>query len=142
MIEYIEISGCSGSGKTFRKNIIETVFKTAGIFCIEGGYIYENVNNDRIFDGDYSEIANFRSHIENSKRTLYIIYVCSPVKCQQRIVHKGDFIDEAGHTQTDLNNINKKYKFLYQLVKDLPNVCLINTTEDLNFQKLSLIDEV
>lgn len=86
---------------------------------------------DELFNrtGNYDEIQKkFHEDVQKDSSTLYIICRASSEVCQKRILERGDSIEEEFHTLDDLNKYNNRFDILVDIVKDLPNVMVVDTT--------------
>ena len=87
---------------------------------------------DELFNrtGNYDEIQKkFYEDVQKDSSTLYIICRASSEVCQKRILERGDSIEEEFHTLDDLNKYNNRFDILVDIVKDLPNVMVVETTK-------------
>ena len=87
---------------------------------------------DELFNrtGNYDEIQKkFYEDVQKDSSTLYIICRASSEVCQKRILERGDSIEEEFHTLDDLNKYNNRFDILVDIVKDLPNVMVVDTTK-------------
>ena len=138
MIDRIVIDGNDGTGKSFRIEYLKKIFPD--IIFNDRGIFSEYTLNDNIFNSIDSttsiqlkkyEETKFFELIERDNTTLYIICDCSIEKCQERILNRGDSLDEEYHTKEDLNKYKERFLYLYNLVKGLSNVMLINTENNI-----------
>lgn len=86
---------------------------------------------DELFNrtGNYDEIQKkFHEDIQKDSSALYIICRASSEVCQKRILERGDSIEEEFHTLDDLNKYNNRFDILVDIVKDLSNVMVVDTT--------------
>ena len=130
MIEKIVIDGNDGTGKTTRLVQLKKMFpnlkyEDRGIFSkmtlVEGLFVEDDEN--------YSSLRQkFHEDIQNDSSTLYIICHASSEVCQKRILERGDSIEEEYHTLEDLNKYNARFDALVNIVKDLPNVMVVDTS--------------
>lgn len=138
MINKIVIDGNDGTGKSFRIEYLKKMFpnimiKDRGIFSeyTLNNNIFNCIDNITSIQLKKYEETKFFELIEKDNTTLYIICDCSIEKCQERISNRGDSLDEEYHTKDDLNKYKKRFLYLYNIVKGLHNVILINTEENI-----------
>ena len=130
MIKKIIFDGNDGTGKTTRLVQLKKLFpnieyKDRGIFSkmtLVDELFSENEERDELR-------KNFYDEIKKNSTTLYIICKATSEVCQKRILERGDSIDEEFHTLADLNKYNSRFDVLVDIVKDLPNVMVVDTSE-------------
>lgn len=129
MIEKIIIDGNDGTGKTTRLVQLKRMFPN--IKYEDRGIFSKMTLVDELFNrtGNYDEIQKkFYEDVQKDSSTLYIICRASSEVCQKRILERGDSIEEEFHTLDDLNKYNSRFDILVDIVKDLPNVMVVDTT--------------
>lgn len=129
MIEKIIIDGNDGTGKTTRLVQLKRIFPN--IKYEDRGIFSKMTLVDELFNktGNYDEIQKkFHEDVQKDSSTLYIICRASSEVCQKRILERGDSIEEEFHTLDDLNKYNNRFDILVDIVKDLPNVMVVDTT--------------
>lgn len=129
MIEKIIIDGNDGTGKTTRLVQLKRMFPN--IKYEDRGIFSKMTLVDELFNrtGNYDEIQKkFHEDVQKDSSTLYIICRASSEVCQKRILERGDSIEEEFHTLDDLNKYNNRFDILVDIVKDLPNVMVVDTT--------------
>lgn len=129
MIEKIIIDGNDGTGKTTRLVQLKRMFPN--IKYEDRGIFSKMTLVDELFNrtGNYDEIQKkFYEDVQKDSSTLYIICRASSEVCQKRILERGDSIEEEFHTLDDLNKYNNRFDILVDIVKDLPNVMVVDTT--------------
>lgn len=131
MINYIEVDGNDGTGKTTRIEYLKKIFPDIPI--LDRGEFSKATLNEDIFADSKNwkciiESRNFYNTIKYSDR-LYIIMDADPEVCQQRIIARGDRIDVPYHNMDDLIKYHDRFLHLVDLCKDLPNVIVINTND-------------
>lgn len=129
MIEKIIIDGNDGTGKTTRLVQLKRMFPN--IKYEDRGIFSKMTLVDELFNktGNYDEIQKkFHKDVQKDSSTLYIICRASSEVCQKRILERGDSIEEEFHTLDDLNKYNNRFDILVDIVKDLPNVMVVDTT--------------
>jgi len=130
MIEKIIIDGNDGTGKTTRLVQLKKMFPN--IKYEDRGIFSKMTLVDELFNrtGNYDEIQKkFHEDVQKDSSTLYIICRASSEVCQKRILERGDSIEEEFHTLDDLNKYNNRFDILVDIVKDLPNVMVVDTTK-------------
>ena len=130
MIEKIIIDGNDGTGKTTRLVQLKKMFPN--IKYEDRGIFSKMTLVDELFNrtGNYDEIQKkFYEDVQKDSSTLYIICRASSEVCQKRILERGDSIEEEFHTLDDLNKYNNRFDILVDIVKDLPNVIIVDTTK-------------
>ena len=130
MIEKIIIDGNDGTGKTTRLVQLKKMFPN--IKYEDRGIFSKMTLVDELFNrtGNYDEIQKkFHEDVQKDSSTLYIICRASSEVCQKRILERGDSIEEEFHTLDDLNKYNSRFDILVDIVKDLPNVMVVDTTK-------------
>ena len=130
MIEKIIIDGNDGTGKTTRLVQLKRMFPN--IKYEDRGIFSKMTLVDELFNrtGNYDEIQKkFHEDVQKDSSTLYIICRASSEVCQKRILERGDSIEEEFHTLDDLNKYNNRFDILVDIVKDLPNVMVVETTK-------------
>jgi len=130
MIEKIIIDGNDGTGKTTRLVQLKRMFPN--IKYEDRGIFSKMTLVDELFNrtGNYDEIQKkFYEDVQKDSSTLYIICRASSEVCQKRILERGDSIEEEFHTLDDLNKYNNRFDILVDIVKDLPNVMVVDTTK-------------
>jgi len=130
MIEKIIIDGNDGTGKTTRLVQLKKMFPN--IKYEDRGIFSKMTLVDELFNrtGNYDEIQKkFYEDVQKDSSTLYIICRASSEVCQKRILERGDSIEEEFHTLDDLNKYNNRFDILVDIVKDLPNVMVVDTTK-------------
>jgi len=130
MIEKIIIDGNDGTGKTTRLVQLKKMFPN--IKYEDRGIFSKMTLVDELFNrtGNYDEIQKkFYEDVQKDSSTLYIICRASSEVCQKRILERGDSIEEEFHTLDDLNKYNNRFDILVDIVKDLPNVMVVETTK-------------
>jgi len=130
MIEKIIIDGNDGTGKTTRLVQLKRMFPN--IKYEDRGIFSKMTLVDELFNrtGNYDEIQKkFHEYVQKDSSTLYIICRASSEVCQKRILERGDSIEEEFHTLDDLNKYNNRFDILVDIVKDLPNVMVVETTK-------------
>lgn len=136
MIKRIVFDGNDGTGKTTRLNCMREIFPNLeyadrGIFSattlVDGLF----ASGAGVIVGQTSETERLRrefyDRIKSDTSTLYIICRASPHVCQERIILRGDSIEEEFHTMDDLVKYNDRFNVLIDIVRDLPNVMVVNT---------------
>ena len=130
MIEKIIIDGNDGTGKTTRLVQLKRMFPN--IKYEDRGIFSKMTLVDELFNrtGNYDEIQKkFHEDVQKDSSTLYIICRTSSEVCQKRILERGDSIEEEFHTLDDLNKYNSRFDILVDIVKDLPNVMVVDTSK-------------
>ena len=130
MIEKIIIDGNDGTGKTTRLVQLKKMFPN--IKYEDRGIFSKMTLVDELFNrtGNYDEIQKkFHEDVQKDSSTLYIICRASSEVCQKRILERSDSIEEEFHTLDDLNKYNNRFDILVDIVKDLPNVMIVDTTK-------------
>ena len=136
MIKRIVFDGNDGTGKTTRLNRMREIFPN--LEYADRGIFSETTLVDGLFAsragvivGQTSETERLRREfydkIKSDTSTLYIICRASPHVCQERILLRGDSIEEEFHTMDDLVKYNDRFDVLIDIVRDLPNVMVVNT---------------
>lgn len=129
MIEKIVIDGNDGTGKTTRLVQLKKMFPN--IKYEDRGIFSKMTLIDELFNRNKNYVTLSRKFYESIKQdssTLYIICRASSEICQKRILERGDSIEEEFHTLDDLNKYNQRFDDLIDLVKDLPNVMVVDTS--------------
>ena len=86
---------------------------------------------DELFNRNKNYVTlsqKFYESIKQDSSTLYIICRASSEICQKRILERGDSIEEEFHTLDDLNKYNQRFDDLIDIVKDLPNIMVVDTS--------------
>ena len=130
MIKKIIFDGNDGTGKTTRLVQLKKLFpnieyKDRGIFSkmtLVDELFSENEEREELSQKFYDDI-------QQDTTTLYVICKASSEVCQKRILERGDSIDEEFHTLADLDKYNSRFDSLVDIVKDLPNVMVVDTSE-------------
>lgn len=133
MIRKIVVDGNDGTGKSYRIEQLKKVFP--GIEFEDRGIFSKATLNESLFTLEsikdfVKERDEFIDYIKNNEDTLYIIVDASVETCQKRILERGDSLEEEYHTKEDLEKFRKRFLYLVDLVKDVPNISnimLINT---------------
>lgn len=130
MIKKIVFDGNDGTGKTtrleqLRKIFPEVEYADRGIFS-KMTLVDDLFSEKRTYERD-SLRHNFYDTIKDNSSTLYVICRAEPEICQERIKLRGDSIEEEFHTMDDLVKYNERFDVLIDIVKDLPNVLVVNT---------------
>ena len=133
MIRKIVVDGNDGTGKSYRIEQLKKIFP--GIEFEDRGIFSKATLNESLFTlesiKDFVKARNeFIDYIKNTDDTLYIIVDASVETCQKRILERGDSLEEEYHTKEDLEKFRKRFLYLVDLVKDVPNISnimLINT---------------
>ena len=131
MIRKIIFDGNDGTGKTTRLNYLKQMFPNIeyadrGIFSkmtLVDELFYQNENTEKLRE-------DFYNNIKNNSDVLYIICKASPEVCQRRIIERGDSIEEEFHTMKDLIKYNERFDVLVNIVKELSNVMLVDSSSD------------
>lgn len=129
MIEKIVIDGNDGTGKTTRLVQLKKMFPN--IKYEDRGIFSKMTLIDELFNRNknYATLSQkFYESIKQDSSTLYIICRASSEICQKRILERGDSIEEEFHTLDDLNKYNHRFDDLIDIVKDLPNIMVIDTS--------------
>ena len=148
MIKRIVFDGNDGTGKTTRLEEMKKMFPN--IKFEDRGIFSKTTLDDMLFDGldyerekridtDHIEAIKyagrkrdgFRKEIERCDETLFVICRCEPRVCQERIRLRGDSIEEEYHTMSDLIKYGKRFDALVDIVRDLPNVMVVDTENDI-----------
>ena len=133
MIRKIVVDGNDGTGKSYRIEQLKKIFP--GIEFEDRGIFSKATLNESLFTlesiKDFVKARDeFIDYIKNTDDTLYIIVDASVETCQKRILERGDSLEEEYHTKEDLEKFRKRFLYLVDLVKDVPNISnimLINT---------------
>lgn len=133
MIKKIVVDGNDGTGKSYRIEQLKKIFP--GIEFEDRGIFSKATLNESLFTlesiKDFVKARDeFIDYIKNNEDTLYIIVDASAETCQKRILERGDSLEEEYHTKEDLEKFRKRFLYLVDLVKDVPNISniiLINT---------------
>ncbi len=133
MIRKIVVDGNDGTGKSYRIEQLKKIFP--GIEFEDRGIFSKATLNESLFTlksiKDFVKARDeFIDYIKNTEDTLYIIIDASVETCQKRILERGDSLEEEYHTKEDLEKFRKRFLYLVDLVKDIPNISnimLINT---------------
>ena len=130
MIKKIVFDGNDGTGKTtrleqLRKIFPEVEYADRDIFS-KMTLVDDLFSEKRTYERD-SLRHDFYDTIKDNSSTLYVICRAEPEICQERIKLRGDSIEEEFHTMDDLVKYNERFDVLIDIVKDLPNVLIINT---------------
>lgn len=130
MIKKIVFDGNDGTGKTtrleqLRKIFPEVEYADRGIFS-KMTLVDDLFSEKRTYERD-SLRHDFYDTIKDNSSTLYVICRAEPAICQERIKLRGDSIEEEFHTIDDLVKYNERFDVLIDIVKDLPNVLVVNT---------------
>ena len=129
MIEKIVIDGNDGTGKTTRLVQLKKMFPN--IKYEDRGIFSKMTLIDELFNRNKNYVTlnqKFYESIKQDSSTLYIICRASSEICQKRILERGDSIEEEFHTLDDLNKYNQRFDDLIDIVKDLPNVMVVDTS--------------
>lgn len=129
MIEKIVIDGNDGTGKTTRLVQLKKMFPN--IKYEDRGIFSKMTLIDELFNRNKNYVTLSRKFYESIKQdssTLYIICRASSEICQKRILERGDSIEEEFHTLDDLNKYNQRFDDLIDIVKDLPNIMVVDTS--------------
>ena len=129
MIEKIVIDGNDGTGKTTRLVQLKKMFPN--IKYEDRGIFSKMTLIDELFNRNKNYVTlsqKFYEIIKQDSSTLYIIYRASSEICQKRILERGDSIEEEFHTLDDLNKYNQRFDDLIDIVKDLPNIMVVDTS--------------
>lgn len=129
MIEKIVIDGNDGTGKTTRLVQLKKMFPN--IKYEDRGIFSKMTLIDELFNRNKNYVTlsqKFYESIKQDSSTLYIIYRASSEICQKRILERGDSIEEEFHTLDDLNKYNQRFDDLIDIVKDLPNIMVVDTS--------------
>lgn len=134
-IKRIEVDGNDGAGKSFRIQIIKKMFPTVEV--VDRG-LFSKYTLDEYYprlNGDESHLkraAEFRHIVrEESADTLFIILDCPISVCQDRIMKRGDSLDTEFHSEDELAKYEWRFRRLYKLVEDCPNVIIIDANRHL-----------
>ena len=133
MIRKIVVDGNDGTGKSYRIEQLKKIFPE--IEFEDRGIFSKATLNESLFTlesiKDFIKARDeFLDYIKNTEDTLYIIIDASVETCQKRILERGDSLEEEYHTKEDLEKFRKRFLYLVDLVKDIPNISnimLINT---------------
>ncbi|MBO6255035.1 MAG: hypothetical protein J6O49_15545 [Bacteroidaceae bacterium] len=129
MIKKIVFDGHDGVGKSTRIEEMKKLFP--GLEYSDRGIFSEATMNFKV-EGEnewYPEKEKFYTTVRTNTDTLYIILDATPEECQRRILARGGHIDCEFHNMHDLVMYRRRFKVLLDMVKDLPNVMVIDTTE-------------
>lgn len=129
MIEKIVIDGNDGTGKTTRLVQLKKMFPN--IKYEDRGIFSKMTLIDELFNRNKNYVTlsqKFYESIKQDSSTLYIICRASSEICQKRILERGDSIEEEFHTLDDLNKYNQRFDDLIDIVKDLPNIMVVDTS--------------
>ena len=104
----IEIDGNDGTGKTTRVKFLKKMYP--GYEILDRGLLSQWVMEDFRFNSWYQidQLVGFRED------TLYITLYTTVEKSQERIVKRGDSLDEEYHNKEDLCKYNARFAFLAQ----------------------------
>lgn len=138
MIKKIVFDGHDGVGKSTRIEEMKKLFP--GLEYSDRGIFSEATMNKKLFGPSdscnfsmevesYAERNNFYNTVRDNSDTLYIILDATPEECQRRILDRGGHIDCEFHNMHDLVMYRGRFKTLLDLVRHLPNVMAIDTTE-------------
>lgn len=134
-IKRIEVDGNDGSGKTFRIGIIKNMFPNVEV--VDRG-LFSKYTLDEFYprlNGNEHHLelaAEFRHIVRESTDTLYVIMDCPIPTCQQRIKNRGDSLEDAYHTENALSLYEWRFRRLYSLVEDCPNVIMLDASRQLD----------
>ena len=129
MIEKIVIDGNDGTGKTTRLVQLKKMFPN--IKYEDRGIFSKMTLIDELFNRNKNYVTlsqKFYESIKQDSSTLYIICRASSEIYQKRILERGDSIEEEFHTVDDLNKYNQRFDDLIDIVKDLPNIMVVDTS--------------
>ncbi len=137
MITKIVFDGHDGVGKSTRIEEIKKLFP--GVEFSDRGIFSEATMNKKLFGPSDSynwcdeeefcdeEKTKFYKTIRDNSDTLYIILDATPEECQRRILARGGHIDCEFHNMHDLVMYRERFKKLFYLVSELPNVMYVRT---------------
>ena len=104
----IEIDGNDGTGKTTRVKFLRKMYP--GYEILDRGLLSQWVMEDFRFK-DWYQIDQLKGFRED---TLYITLYTTVEKSQERIVKRGDSLEEKYHNKEDLLKYNARFAFLAQ----------------------------
>ena len=104
----IEIDGNDGTGKTTRVKFLRKMYP--GYEILDRGLLSQWVIEDFRFK-DWYQIDQLKGFRED---TLYITLYTTVEKSQERIVKRGDSLEEEYHNKEDLLKYNARFAFLAQ----------------------------
>ena len=104
----IEIDGNDGTGKTTRVKFLRKIYP--GYEILDRGLLSQWVMEDFRFK-DWYQIDQLKGFRED---TLYITLYTTVEKSQERIVKRGDSLEEEYHNKEDLLKYNARFAFLAQ----------------------------
>ena len=104
----IEIDGNDGTGKTTRVKFLRKMYP--GYEILDRGLLSQWVMEDFRFK-DWYQIDQLKGFRED---TLYITLYTTVEKSQERIVKRGDSLEEEYHNKEDLLKYNARFAFLAQ----------------------------
>ena len=113
----IEVDGNDGTGKSTLIKYLESKFSQC-TFSDRGLFSKFTLKED---------VKDFREIVKTSGK-YYIILKSSIEASQNRILKRGDSLEERFHTKEDLSKYNDKFKSLVALCKGLSNVIEIDTS--------------
>lgn len=104
----IEIDGNDGTGKTTRVKFLRKMYP--GYEILDRGLLSQWVMEDFRFK-DWYQIDQLKGFRED---TLYITLYTTVEKSQERIVKRGDSLEEEYHNKEDLLKYDARFAFLAQ----------------------------
>ena len=133
----IVFEGNDGTGKTFRIDKMKSFFPNIEIK--DRGALSKMTLEEDLFNKDnkYNESDDLLEFYMNlngfDKDALYIICDCSEEKSQERILSRGDSIDEEYHTLEDLKKFRKRFITLAKTITEhgFNNVMVVDTEQDI-----------
>lgn len=134
-IKRIEVDGNDGAGKTFRIELLKKMFPNVEV--VDRG-IFSKYTLDEYYPPLYPRTLDehnlaeiFRNEVRKNSDTLYIL-MDTPIEiCQERILSRGDSLDTQFHSEDALAKYEWRFRRLYKLVDDFPNVIIIDANRHL-----------
>lgn len=134
-IRRIEVDGNDGAGKSFRIELLKKMFPNVevadrGIFSKYTLDEYYPPLYPRTLD-EHNRTELFRNEVRKNSDTLYILMDTPIDICQERILSRGDSLDTQFHSEDALAKYEWRFRRLYKLVDDCPNVIIIDANRHL-----------
>lgn len=134
-IKRIEVDGNDGAGKSYRIELLKKMFPTVEV--VDRG-IFSKYTLDEYYPPLYPRTLDehnraelFRNEVRTNSDTLYIL-MDTPIEiCQERILSRGDSLDTQFHSEDALAKYEWRFRRLYKLVDDCPNVIIIDANRQL-----------
>lgn len=131
----IEIDGNDGVGKTYWINKLKQVFPYDRF--LDRGLLSKATLNDEW----NKENKNFKGMLDLNPKVCYIVLDTYIEQCQERILSRGDSIEEEYHTLEDLAKYQKRFQIL-ATSNGVRNIPIIPTYLDEKVTELRLVNYI